>query len=54
MSPDMAASIRRREENLTSAGAGDMLKGNVSETHLGSDLEQAFSQLGKLPLDKQI
>lgn len=54
VSPDMAASIRRREENLTSAGAGDMLKGNVSETHLGSDLEQAFSQLGKLPLDKQI
>lgn len=53
MSPDMAASIRGREENPISAGAG-MLKAGVSENHLGSDLEEAFSKLGKLPLDKQI
>ncbi len=54
VSPDMAASIRRREENQTSAGAGDVLKGGVSENHWGSELEQAFSELGKLPLDKQV
>lgn len=54
VSPDMAAAIRWREENTTSAGAGEMLKGGVSENHWGSELEQAFSQLGKLPLDKQV
>lgn len=54
VSPDMAASIRRREENTTSAGAGEMLKGGVSENHWGSELEQAFGELGKLPLDKQV
>ena len=50
----MAASIRRREENLTSAGAGDALKAGVRENHWGEGLEQTFCQLGKLPLDRQI
>lgn len=54
LSPDMAAYLNARDHGTSSAGVGDVLKGKVTENHLGSDLEQAFGELGKLPLDKQI
>ena len=54
VSPDMAAYLCRRDENSSAAGRDDLLTGKVTKTHFQGDLQQAFVDLGRLPLDKQI
>ncbi len=54
VSPDMAAYLCRRDENSSAAGRDDLLTGKVTKDHFRGDLQQAFVELGRLPLDLQI